>query len=94
MITTFPSGINVFTVVNDPFLFTSGVHTHPIILLINAMLSERRIIFIGHGKPSGEVSNYVLATCAMGSGFGVLRGFSERAFPYSNLINVDELLDT
>jgi hypothetical protein len=74
-------------------LDTSGVHTHPIILLLNALLTEKRIIFLGSGLPSGLVANYVLAACAMGSGSGmVLRGFLERAFPYTNLTNLETLL--
>ncbi|CAG8519140.1 3841_t:CDS:10 [Paraglomus occultum] len=74
-------------------LDTSGSQTHPLILLLNALLTQKRIIFLGQGRPSGEVANYVLAACAMGSGGGgVLRGFTERAFPYTNLTQVDELL--
>ncbi|CEJ02719.1 hypothetical protein RMCBS344292_16716 [Rhizopus microsporus] len=62
-------------------------------LLLNALLTQKRIIFLGHGHPSGEVANYVLAACALGSGCGtVLRGFTERAFPYTNLTSVDDLL--
>ncbi|CAG8583499.1 13259_t:CDS:2, partial [Racocetra fulgida] len=39
------------------------------------------------------IADYVLSACAMGSGSGgVLRGFTERAFPYTNLTNVDDLL--
>ena len=60
---------------------------------MNAMLTQKRIIFLGYGLPSGEVANYVVSACAMGSGAGgVLRGFTERAFPYTNLTNLDELL--
>lgn len=62
-------------------------------LLLNALLTQKRIIFLGYGHPSGEVANYVLAACALGSGCGtVLRGFTERAFPYTNLTSVDDLL--
>ncbi|CAJ0888083.1 13504_t:CDS:10 [Entrophospora sp. SA101] len=94
LITTFtPSSPTTFTHPFHPHLDSSGNQTHPIILLLNALLTQKRIIFLGQGHPSGEVANYVLSACAMGSGSGgVLRGFTERAFPYTNLTNVDDLL--
>ncbi|KIJ32139.1 hypothetical protein M422DRAFT_783555 [Sphaerobolus stellatus SS14] len=67
-------------------LHTNGVLTHPVILLFNALITGKRIIFLGYGKPAGLVANYVLAACALGSGCGcVLRGFTARAFPYTSL---------
>ncbi|KAJ2161069.1 hypothetical protein GGF46_001740 [Coemansia sp. RSA 552] len=76
-----------------PHLESSGQYTHPIILLMNGLLTQKRVIFLGHGKPAGEVANYVLAAVALGSGGGgVLRGFANRAFPYTNLTNLDTLL--
>ncbi|KAI9281016.1 docking domain of Afi1 for Arf3 in vesicle trafficking-domain-containing protein [Sporodiniella umbellata] len=78
---------------HHPHLDSSGTHTHPIMILLNALLTQKRIIFLGYGHPSGEVANYVLAACALGSGCGtVLRGFTERAFPYTNLTSVEDLL--
>jgi hypothetical protein len=75
-------------------LTTAGAHTHPIILLMNALLTQKRILFLGHERPAGEVANFVLAACAMGSGGGgVLRGFTDRAFPYANLAHLDDLLN-
>ncbi|KAF9478627.1 spindle pole body interacting protein [Pholiota conissans] len=74
-----------------PHLHTSGPQTHPIIVLFNALVTGKRIIFLGHRRPAGEVSSFVLSACALGSGCGaVLRGFIERAFPYANLRNRDE----
>ncbi|KAF7357919.1 Protein mesA [Mycena venus] len=74
-----------------PHLHTNGPQTHPIIILFNALLTGKRIIFLGHRKPAGEVSSFVLSACALGSGCGaVLRGFIERSFPYANLNNRDE----
>ncbi|ORX72283.1 spindle pole body interacting protein [Linderina pennispora] len=79
--------------VSHPHLDSSGQYTHPIILLMNGLLTQKRVIFLGHGKPAGEVANYVLAAVALGSGGGgVLRGFANRAFPYTNLTNLDTLL--
>ncbi|KAI0226105.1 hypothetical protein L0F63_004883 [Massospora cicadina] len=76
-----------------PHLDTAGPQTHPLMLLLNALVTEKRVIFLGHGLPSGQVANYVLAACAMASGSGlVLRGFLERAFPYTSLSDIDTLL--
>ncbi|KAI8884579.1 spindle pole body interacting protein [Backusella circina FSU 941] len=78
---------------HHPHLDSNGGSTHPIMLLVNALLTQKRVVFLGHGHPSGEVANYVLAACALGSGCGtVLKGFTERAFPYTNLTSVDDLL--
>ncbi len=74
-----------------PHLTTSGAFTHPIVVLINAMLTQKRVIFLGHNRPSGEVAEAVLAACALASG-GVLRGFTRHAFPYTDLTKIDELL--
>jgi hypothetical protein len=74
-----------------PHLTTSGAFTHPIIVLVNALLTQKRIIFIGHNRPSGEVAEAVLAACALASG-GVLRGFVRHAFPYTDLTKVEDLL--
>ena len=74
-----------------PHLTTSGAFTHPIIVLINALLTQKRVIFLGHNRPSGEVAEAVLAAAALASG-GVLRGFSRYAFPYTDLTKIDDLL--
>jgi len=77
-----------------PHLTTSGPMTHPIIILLNALLTGKRIVFIGYGLPSGEVAHFVLAACALGGGVnGMLRGITERAFPYTDLSKVDSLLN-
>lgn len=74
-----------------PHLTTNGPTTHPIIVLANALLSQKRIIFLGHNMPSGEVAEAVLAACALASG-GILRGFTRHAFPYTDLTKIDDLL--
>ena len=74
-----------------PHLTSSGAYTHPILVLLNAVLTQKRIIFLGHNRPSGEVAEAVLAACALASG-GVLRGFTRHAFPYTDLTKIDELL--
>ncbi|KAK7428519.1 hypothetical protein QQZ08_004957 [Neonectria magnoliae] len=75
-----------------PHLTTNGVNTHPVIILANALLTQKRIIFLGHNMPSGEVAEAVLAACALASG-GILRGFTRHAFPYTDLTKVDDLLN-
>ena len=74
-----------------PHLTTSGAYTHPVIVLLNAMLTQKRVIFLGHNRPSADVVEAVLAACALASG-GVLRGFTRHAFPYTDLSKIDELL--
>jgi hypothetical protein len=74
-----------------PHLTTNGPTTHPIIVLANALLTQKRIIFLGHNMPSGDVAEAVLASCALASG-GVLRGFTRHAFPYTDLTKIDDLL--
>lgn len=74
-----------------PHLTTNGPSTHPIIVLANALLTQKRIIFLGHNMPSGDVAEAVLAACALASG-GVLRGFTRFAFPYTDLTKIDDLL--
>lgn len=75
-----------------PHLTTNGPNTHPVIVLVNALLTQKRVIFLGHNMPSGEVAEAVLAACALASG-GVLRGFTRHAFPYTDLTKVDDLLN-
>lgn len=74
-----------------PHLTTSGPSTHPIIVLLNALLTQKRVIFLGHNLPSSEVAEAVLAACALASG-GLLRGFTRHAFPYTDLTKIDDLL--
>ncbi|KAL8898277.1 MAG: hypothetical protein Q9207_006786 [Kuettlingeria erythrocarpa] len=75
-----------------PHLTTNGAYTHPVIVLVNAILTQKRVIFLGHNRPSGEVAEAVLAACALASG-GVLRGFTRHAFPYTDLTKIDDLLN-
>jgi hypothetical protein len=75
-----------------PALHTSGSSTPPIILLFNALVTQHRVVFLGHGQAAGKVADLVLAACALASGCGaILGGFEERCFPYTNLSNLDNL---
>ncbi|KAF8531196.1 stabilization of polarity axis-domain-containing protein [Trichophaea hybrida] len=93
LITTFsaPHALHPQPFALHPHLTTNGPYTHPVIVLINALLTEKRIVFLSHDRASGEVANHVLAACALVSG-GTLRGFTRHAFPYTDLSKVDELL--
>ena len=61
-------------------------------MLLNALLTQKRIVFLGHNLPSSLVSDFVLAACHLASGSGVLRGFARYAFPYTDLTKIDDLL--
>ncbi|PNY20901.1 Spindle pole body interacting protein [Tolypocladium capitatum] len=75
-----------------PHLTTNGANTHPVVVLVNGLLTQKRVIFLGHNMPSGEVAEAVLAACALASG-GILRGFTRHAFPYTDLTKIDDLLN-
>ncbi|KAF9787957.1 spindle pole body interacting protein [Thelephora terrestris] len=91
LIQTFSTPTVTVTGPHHPHLHTNGSLTHPIIILFNALITGKRIVFLGHGRPAGQVASYVLSACSLGSGCGsVLRGFVERAFPYAHLTNREE----
>ncbi|KDQ14075.1 hypothetical protein BOTBODRAFT_33187 [Botryobasidium botryosum FD-172 SS1] len=87
LVQTFSSPTAIVTGPLHSHLHTNGHLTHPIIVLFNALVTQKRVVFLGYGKPAGLVASFVLAACALGSGSGLLRGFTERAFPYCNLSN-------
>ncbi|KAK9372977.1 docking domain of Afi1 for Arf3 in vesicle trafficking-domain-containing protein [Lipomyces chichibuensis] len=74
-----------------PHLTTSGSKTHPLIVLINAVLTEKRIVFMGPGRAAKDVVDAVLSACSLISS-GILRGFSHRAYPYTDLSKIDQLI--
>ncbi|KAF9225807.1 spindle pole body interacting protein [Gyrodon lividus] len=95
LIQTFSTPIVTISGPLHPHLHTNGSLTHPIIILFNALVTGKRILFLGHNIPAGQVANYVLSACALGSGCGViLRGFIERAFPYAGLAGGEDWVTT
>jgi hypothetical protein len=91
LITTFTSSTASVQGPLHPHLHSNGSLTPPIIILFNALITGKRMIFLGHNRPAGQVSSHVLAACALASGCGsVLRGYTERTFPYANLLNKEE----
>ena len=57
--------------------------------IYNALLLERRVIFLGYGHPAGEVCDAVLGAMSMVS--PPLPAVIRRTFPYTNLVNLDFL---
>jgi hypothetical protein len=75
-----------------PHLHSNGQLTPPLIILFNAIVTNKRIVFLGHNQPASRVASHVLAACALGSGCGsAWRGVAKRCFPYANLGTMDEL---
>jgi hypothetical protein len=68
--------------------------SHPLIILLFALLTEKRVLFIGHGRPCREVGNCVLSCVAIAAGGDLIPGTVERCFPYTSLANLDNLLQT
>ncbi|KAG2136725.1 docking domain of Afi1 for Arf3 in vesicle trafficking-domain-containing protein [Suillus clintonianus] len=95
LIQTFSTPLITISGPLHPHLHTNGSLTHPIIILFNALVTGKRILFLGHNIPAGQVANYVLSACALGSGCGaVLRGFIERSFPYAGLAGGEDWVST
>eukprot|EP01117_Protostelium_nocturnum_P005316 TRINITY_DN1935_c0_g1_i3.p1 TRINITY_DN1935_c0_g1~~TRINITY_DN1935_c0_g1_i3.p1 ORF type:complete len:590 (+),score=185.84 TRINITY_DN1935_c0_g1_i3:58-1827(+) len=60
-----------------------------IMIIYNALLTQKRILYLGFDITSSDVCEYVLATCSMVC--PPLTGFIKRAFPYTNLTYLDFL---
>ncbi|EJU02421.1 spindle pole body interacting protein [Dacryopinax primogenitus] len=75
-----------------PHLHTNGVQTHPLILIFNALITEKNVVFLGANHAAKDVVDYVLAACALGSG-GFLRGMAERAYPYAP-VAIRDIMET
>ncbi|EPX72402.1 cytoskeletal protein [Schizosaccharomyces octosporus yFS286] len=68
-------------------------HTNPIIVLINSLLLQKRVLFLTSKLPAHVLTSYVLSASALASGAsGLLQGYLNMTFPYVDLSNVDELL--
>lgn len=92
LVQTFGQNVTTFPGPYFPWLHTNGAHTHPIMLIFNAILCHKRVMFLGHGLPANHVARMVLAACAMVTGSGqILRGVTETAFPYTNLASLEVL---
>ncbi|KAJ3288704.1 hypothetical protein HDU79_004630 [Rhizoclosmatium sp. JEL0117] len=59
----------------------SGWSTHPIVFLMNAVISEKRVVFVGNGRSVADIASFVHAAAAAGTGGGnVLAGALGRCF--------------
>lgn len=91
--------ISTLSNITQPFssvhreLTTYGPNTPAVLVLINALLTQKRILFYGVNSPSFDVAEHVLAACSLASG-GILRTFNTHAFPYTDLSKVDDLLSS
>lgn len=78
-----------FPAPHHPHLHTSGASTPPVILIINALLANHRVIFFS-ASGAAPACQAVLSACALASGCGqVIRGITDVAFPYANLSMVE-----
>lgn len=90
LISTFSTSVP--TGPQHPHLHTNGSQTPPLIILFNAIVTGKRIVFLGHNQAASKVALHVLSACALGSGCGSgWRGVAKRCFPYANLGTMDEL---
>lgn len=90
LLTTFSASTPVGPL--HPHLHSNGQLTPPLIILFNAIVTGKRVVFLGHNQPASRVASHVLSACALGSGCGTgWRGIARRCFPYANLGTMDEL---
>eukprot|EP01111_Echinosteliopsis_oligospora_P018977 TRINITY_DN8966_c0_g1_i1.p1 TRINITY_DN8966_c0_g1~~TRINITY_DN8966_c0_g1_i1.p1 ORF type:complete len:669 (+),score=182.08 TRINITY_DN8966_c0_g1_i1:232-2238(+) len=80
----FPDEVGDYSVITLVQKFGPAVTT-----IYNALLCQKRVLFIGHGCSAGEVCNYVLAACH--TVCPPLTGLIGRVFPYTNLCYLDFL---
>ncbi|OLY81700.1 Protein mesA [Smittium mucronatum] len=93
LLTKFGGPMNNITRAGHPHLDIGNGMVHPVSILINSVLTQKRIVFLGHNLPADEVADYVLAAVVIGTGGGnVLYGLKHRIFPYTSLTSLDELL--
>lgn len=75
-----------------------GLQTPPIIILINALLTGKKILFLGYEKSSSCIIDYILLTLKIISGGGILSGFltNFNVFPMIDVSKIDilELCDS
>ncbi|CAK7895776.1 hypothetical protein CAAN1_12S03136 [[Candida] anglica] len=81
------------TEVKNNDLTIYGLQTPPIIILINALLTGKKILFLGYEKSSSYIIDYVLLTLKIISGGGILSGFltNFNVFPMIDVSKIDIL---
>ncbi|KAF5092429.1 hypothetical protein D0Z00_004592 [Geotrichum galactomycetum] len=74
-----------------PELTTYGAYTPALLILINGLITQKRILFLGSPADTSIICDRVLAACGLGSGNGLLRNFVAHAYPYvPTLSDADE----
>lgn len=70
-----------------------GLQTPPIILLINALLTGKRIIFLSYDNSSGYIIDFILLALKLVTGGGVLTGYltNYNIFPMIDVSKIDLL---
>jgi hypothetical protein len=69
-----------------------GLQTPPIIILINAVLTGKRIIFLSYEKSAGHIIDHVLLLLKIVTGGGILSGlFNYNLFPMIDVSKIDIL---
>lgn len=69
-----------------------GLQTPPIIILINAILTGKRIIFLSYENSSGYIIDNILLTLKIITGGGILSGlFNNNLFPIIDVSKIDLL---
>ncbi|KAJ3064022.1 hypothetical protein HDU98_000227 [Podochytrium sp. JEL0797] len=73
----------------------SGSQTHALVFLINAVLSEKRIVFVGNGRTGTDVASFVYAATAIGGGGGlVLSGLAAKTFAVVGMKELQAMQNT
>ncbi|CAO1621158.1 unnamed protein product [Sympodiomycopsis kandeliae] len=77
-------------------LHSNGSQTPPMTILFNAILTGKRVIFLGHNMPAATVAGHVLSAAALATGCGAVLPnlVRTRCSPYANLISLDALEQT
>ncbi|EAZ63058.2 predicted protein [Scheffersomyces stipitis CBS 6054] len=70
-----------------------GLQTPPIIILINAILTGKKIIFLSYDNSSGHIIDFVLLTLKIVTGGGILSGLltNYNVFPIMDVSKIDLL---
>ncbi len=76
----------------SPELTPYGITTPPLLVLLNALILGKRIVFLGHGTSSSyDMVQYSLSLYSIAKS-GLLEGYRYSCFPYTDLSKIDEIL--
>lgn len=75
---------------NDELLLY-GNATPPAVILINAVLTHRRVVLVGYSHNAQSICDYVLFVLQLVGGGGLLSGLVHRVFPFVDISKLDVL---